>query len=106
MVVKGTRGNEGAERSGVHDKEEWTKDRALGTPQEDVCQEDRSVTHLTRKGRDERYLTYYLLHSANSSSRCSTRVQNNFVSSYDVNKALVARHSRSHLVVSASVGCS
>jgi len=24
-----------------------------GTPQEDVCQEDRSVTHLTRKGRDE-----------------------------------------------------
>ena len=55
MVVKGTRRNEGAERSGVHDKEEWTKDRALGTPQEDVCQEDRSVTHLTRKGRDERY---------------------------------------------------
>ena len=55
MVVKGLRGNEGAERSGVHDKEEWTKDRALGTPQEDVCKEDRSVTHLTRKGRDERY---------------------------------------------------
>ena len=53
MVVKETRGNEGAERSGVHDKEEWTKDRALGTPQEDVCQEDRSVTHLTRKGRDD-----------------------------------------------------
>ena len=26
-----------------------------GTPQEDVCQEDRSVTHLTRKGRDKRY---------------------------------------------------
>ena len=26
-----------------------------GTPQEDVCQEDRSVTHLTRKGRDDRY---------------------------------------------------
>jgi len=30
VVVKGTRGNEGAERSGVHDEEEWTKDRALG----------------------------------------------------------------------------
>ena len=26
-----------------------------GTPQEDVCLEDRSVTHLTRKGRDDRY---------------------------------------------------
>ena len=51
MVVKGTRGNEGAVRSGIHDEEQWTKDRALGTPQEDVCQEDRSVTHLTR--RDE-----------------------------------------------------
>jgi len=30
VVVKGTRGNEGAEWSGVHDEEEWTKDRALG----------------------------------------------------------------------------
>ena len=30
MVVKGTRGNEGAERSGVHDEEQLTKDRALG----------------------------------------------------------------------------
>jgi len=26
-----------------------------GTPQEDVYQEDRSVPHLTRKGRDDRY---------------------------------------------------
>ena len=26
-----------------------------GTPQKDVCQEERSVTHLTRKGRDDRY---------------------------------------------------
>ena len=26
-----------------------------GTPQEDVCQEDRSVSHLTRKQRDDRY---------------------------------------------------
>jgi len=26
-----------------------------GTPQEDVYQEDRSVTHLTRKQRDDRY---------------------------------------------------
>ena len=30
VVVKGTRGNEGAERNGVHDEEEWTKNRALG----------------------------------------------------------------------------
>jgi len=55
VVVKRTTGNEGAERSGVHDEEQWTKYRALGTPQEDVCQEDRSVTHLTRNGRDDRY---------------------------------------------------
>ena len=55
MVVKGTRGNEGAERSGVHDEEEWTKDRALGTPQEEVCQEDRSVSHFIRKQRYDRY---------------------------------------------------
>jgi len=27
----------------------------LGALQEDVCQEDRSVTYLTRKGRDDRY---------------------------------------------------
>ena len=26
-----------------------------GTPQENVCQENRSVIHLTRKGRDDRY---------------------------------------------------
>ena len=38
VMVQGTRGNEGTERSGVHDEEEWTKDRALGTPQEDVYQ--------------------------------------------------------------------
>ena len=30
VEVKGTRGDEAAERSGVHDEEEWTKDRALG----------------------------------------------------------------------------
>jgi len=30
VVVKGTRGNEGAERSSVHDEEQWTKDRTLG----------------------------------------------------------------------------
>ena len=34
VMVQGTRGNEGTERSGVHDKDQWTKDRALGTPQE------------------------------------------------------------------------
>jgi len=55
VMVWGTRGNEGAERSGVHGEEQWTKDTALGTPQEDVCQEDRSVTHVTRKQRDDRY---------------------------------------------------
>jgi len=54
-MVYGTRGNEAAERSGVHDEEQWTKDKALGTPQENVCQEDRSVTHLTRKEQDDRY---------------------------------------------------
>ena len=32
-----------------------TKRSGPRTLQEDVCQEDRSVTHLTRKGRDERY---------------------------------------------------
>jgi len=26
-----------------------------GTPQEGVCQEDRSVSHFTRKQRDDRY---------------------------------------------------
>ena len=26
-----------------------------GTPQEEVCQEDRSVSHFTRKRRDDRY---------------------------------------------------
>jgi len=26
-----------------------------GTPQEVVCQEDRSVSHFTRKQRDDRY---------------------------------------------------
>ena len=30
VMVQGTRGNEGTERSGVHDEEKWTKDRALG----------------------------------------------------------------------------
>jgi len=30
VVVYGTRGNEGTERSGVHDEKQWTKDRALG----------------------------------------------------------------------------
>ena len=31
------------------------KYRTLGTPQKDVYQEDRSVSHLTRKQRDVRY---------------------------------------------------
>jgi len=30
VVVQGARRNEGAERSGVHDEEQCTKDRALG----------------------------------------------------------------------------
>jgi len=29
VMVQGTRGNEVAERSGVRDEEQWTKDRAL-----------------------------------------------------------------------------
>jgi len=53
-MVYGTRGNESTERSGVQDEEHRTKDRAMGIPQEDVHQEDRSVSHLTRKQRDER----------------------------------------------------
>ena len=36
-------------------KRSGPKTEPWGTPQEDVCQEDRSVRHLTRKGRDERY---------------------------------------------------
>jgi len=54
VVVKGTRGNEGAERSGVHDEEQWTKDRALGdttggcVPGRQVSYTlDTEVTHLT-----------------------------------------------------------
>jgi len=55
VVVNGTRGSEGAERSGVHDEEEWTKDRALGDTAGGCVPEDRSVTHLSRKGQDDRY---------------------------------------------------
>ena len=40
---------------GVHDEEQWTKDRALGTPQEEVCQEDRSLSRFVQKQRDDRY---------------------------------------------------
>ena len=32
-----------------------TKSSGARTPQEDVYQEDRSVSHLTRKQRDDRY---------------------------------------------------
>jgi len=55
VVVKGTRGNEGAERSGVHDEEQRTKDRRCPLTAGDVCLEDRSVSHLTRTQRDDRY---------------------------------------------------
>ena len=39
VVVKGTRGNEGAERSGVHDEEQRTKDRRcpLGGHRRGMC---------------------------------------------------------------------
>jgi len=47
------RGNEGAERMVYMTKRSGPKTEPWGTPQEDVCQEDRSVTHLTRKGRDD-----------------------------------------------------
>ena len=29
-MVQQTRGNKGTEKSGVHEEEQWTKDRALG----------------------------------------------------------------------------
>ena len=32
-----------------------------GTPQEEVCQEDRSVSHFTRKQRDDRYDDRYVI---------------------------------------------
>jgi len=32
-----------------------TEPWGMGTPQEDVYQEDRSVSHLSRKHRDDRY---------------------------------------------------
>ena len=55
MVVKGTRGNEGAERSGVHDEEQWTKDGSLGdTTGGYVPGRQVSYTYVTRKGRDGR----------------------------------------------------
>jgi len=63
VMVSGTRGNEDTERSGVHDEEEWTKDRGLGTPQEDVYQEDRSVSHLTGKQRDDIYHHHHHHHT-------------------------------------------
>ena len=55
MVVKGLRGNEGAERSGVHDKEEWTKDRALGDTAGGSVPGGQVGSHFTRKQRDDRY---------------------------------------------------
>ena len=48
VMVMGRRGNDGTESRGVHDEEPW------GPPQEEVCQEDRSVSHFTRKQRDDR----------------------------------------------------
>ena len=33
-----------------------------GTPQEEVCQEDRSVSHFTRKQRDDRYNVWALVY--------------------------------------------
>jgi len=36
-------------KSSVPRTEPW------GTPQEEVCQEDKSVSHFTRKQRDDRY---------------------------------------------------
>ena len=46
-----------------------------GTPQEEVCQEDRSVSHFTRKQRDDRYdlnqlkkwwINYQLIHAVSA----------------------------------------
>ena len=36
-------------------KSSGTRTEPWGTPQEEVCQEDRSVSHFTRKQRDDRY---------------------------------------------------
>ena len=36
-------------------KSSGPKTEPWGTPQEEVCQEDRSVSHFTRKQRDDRY---------------------------------------------------
>ena len=40
----GNKGNEDAERSGVHDEEQWTKDRALGDTA-GGCVPGRQVSH-------------------------------------------------------------
>ena len=54
-MVKGTRGNEDAERSGVHDEEQWTKDRALGDTA-GGCVPGRQVSYIfDTEGRDEIY---------------------------------------------------
>ena len=55
VMVLGTTENEGSERNGVRDEEWWIKDGALGDTARGLCQEDRSVSHLTRKQQDDRY---------------------------------------------------
>ena len=44
-------------------KRSGPKTEAWGTPQEDVYQEDRSVSHLTRKQRDDRYHHHHHHHT-------------------------------------------
>jgi len=55
VVVKGTREMRVLRGVVYMTKRSGPRTEPWGTPQEDVCQEDRSVTHLTWKGRDERY---------------------------------------------------
>jgi len=41
-------------RGGVHDEKQWTKNRALETPQEEVYKDEKVLLRLTRKERDDK----------------------------------------------------
>ena len=45
-----------------------------GTPHEEVCQEDRSVSHFTRKQRDDRYDLNQHGYQTRSVDRCHASV--------------------------------
>ena len=54
VVVERKGGDESAEGNGVHDEKKRTKNRALRKPQEEEYKEDRWLSHLTQKDRDDR----------------------------------------------------